>query len=354
MLHALAADHDVATVTLAPWSVDWVNAFYGTSIPSTITRHVVAPPLRWLDAMPEDAMARLRLCAALGHARALARGYDVLVCADNFAPFARRGIQYVHFPARLQPAPAKYPALVHAYFRFCNRLVGTAWEDAARNVTLANSQWTANGLAALGEIHPSDVLYPPVVDPGAGLPWAQRENVFLCIGRFTRSKRIDVAISIVDQARRAAIPDARLIIVGSAVDAAYTREIRTLAANCDWIDVREDLTRDELNALLGRSRYGVQPMVAEHFGMATAEMTRAGCLVFAHRSGGTPEVLDNNDRLLWTSEGEAVARIRALGVASSENDAARLSASLRVHAQQFSTEAFVEKFRKIIGQHHVS
>ena len=34
---------------------------------------------------------------------------------------------------------------------------------------------------------------------------------------------------------------------------------------------------------MGRSRYGIQAMENEHFGMATAEMTRAGCLVFAHR-----------------------------------------------------------------------
>ena len=33
-------------------------------------------------------------------------------------------------------------------------------------------------------------------------------------------------------------------------------------------------------------------MEGEHFGMATAEMMRAGCLVFAHRSGGSLEVVD--------------------------------------------------------------
>ena len=73
--------------------------------------------------------------------------------------------------------------------------------------------------------------------------------------------------------------------------------MRLAASHGEWIEFREDLSRDELNRLMGRSRYGIQAMENEHFGMATAEMTRAGCLVFAHDSGGSPEVLNNERRI---------------------------------------------------------
>ena len=143
--------------------------------------------------------------------------------------------------------------------------------------------------------------------------------------------------------------DARLIIVGSAVDHEYTNRILRIAANHgEWIDFREDLSRDELNRLMGHSRYGIQAMENEHFGMATAEMTRAGMLVFAHDSGGSPEVLNNESALLWSSEGEAVRKI--LNV----HDIEPLRARLKAHAQSFSTQSFVERFRAIVESGSVS
>ncbi len=343
MVHALAGKHDVATLTASPWSATETNAFYGTSIPEQVTRHVVPASWRWLSRLPEDRMTRLRMCSVLHYARPLAAHYDLLVTADNYAAFAKPGIQYVHYPADLQPQPARMKPIVNAYFAACDRLLGAKWTDAARNVTLANSRWTAAGLEQLGEVAKPIVLYPPVLDPGEGLPWSERDDTFLCIGRFHGSKRVELAMDIVGRARAAAIRDARLIVVGSAVDHEYTNRIVRFAANHgEWVDFREDLSRDELNQLMGQSRYGIQAMENEHFGMATAEMTRAGMLVFAHDSGGSPEVLNNESALLWSSEGEAVRKIVNV------RDIETLRARLKAHAKAFSTESFVERFREIV------
>jgi len=283
------------------------------------------------------------MCTVLRYARRLASSYDLLISGDNYAAFARPGIQYVHFPADLQPEPARMKPIVDVYFRLCDRLLGAPWTDAAKNVTLANSQWTANGLERLGEMSKPIVLYPPVIDPGPGLPWDRRDDVFLCVGRFHGSKRIETAISIVQKIRSRVLPYARLVIVGSPVDTEYTTRIHGIAARAgDWIEFRENLSRHELNALMGRSRYGVQAMENEHFGMAAAEMTRAGCLVFAHRSGGSPEVLNSEDGLLWTSEDEAVDKFERLDVEG-------LRSRLREHARSFSTARFVDQFRDIVA-----
>ena len=345
MVHALAGEHDVETMTGSDWTERETNAFYGTAIPEgRVTKHVIPAPWRWLSGLPEDRVTRLRMSAVLHYARPLASRFDLLVSADNFAAFPKPGLQYVHFPADLQPQPAKLKPLVDIYFSACDWLAGATPSDAARNLTLANSRWTATGLEHNGEITKPLVLYPPVLDPGEGLPWDQREDAFLCVGRFTGSKRIELAMSIVGRARAAALPNARLIIVGSAVDREYTTRVQRLAARYgDWIEFREDLSREELNRLMGRIRYGVQAMADEHFGMATAEMTRAGCLVFAHNSGGSPEVLNNETALLWSTENEAVWKIVNL------RHIEALRERLKSHCKVFSTESFVKSFREIVA-----
>jgi len=352
MVHALAGHHDVSTLTLGDWSPAETNAFYGTAIaPTAVHREVVPAPYRWLSGLPDDYLTRLRMCLVLHDARPRAAQYDLMISGDNFAAFAKPGIQYVYFPARLQPPAARWKLIVDVYFALCDRLLGAPWTDAARNTTLVTSQWTAAGLRRLGQVSNPIVLYPPVLDPGPGLPWQDRDDSFLCVGRFHYSKRIETSIAIVKMIRDTVLPEARLIIVGSAVDPAYTARLRSIAVReGDWIQFREDLSREALNALMGRSRYGIQAMEGEHFGMATAEMARAGCVVFAHNSGGSPEVL-NQPSLLWRTAEEAIGGIDAV-VAGKRGE--QLSAQLRQHAARFSAETFVERFRSIVSDAQVS
>jgi glycosyltransferase involved in cell wall biosynthesis len=348
MIHALAGRHEVGTLTASPWSIAETNAFYGTAIPAgTVTQHLVPAPWKWLSGLREARLTRLRSASVYGASRRLASRYDVMITAEYYAVFARPGIQYVQFPALLHPQPTRLPLIVNGYFALCEWVLGGPWTEAARNRTLANSQWTADGIERLGELGTATVLYPPVLDPGARVPWRDRDDTFLCIGRFDASKRIELAMSIVKQVRGRSIPNARLVIVGSPVDTEYAFRIRRIASEEPWIEFQEDLSRANLNALMGRSRYGIQAMVEEHFGMATAEMTRAGCLVFAHHSGGTPEVLNQERTLLWSTEEEAVQRITEVS-ASSAASIDGLRARLQDNAQAFSIDCFVARFREIV------
>ncbi|MEO8677765.1 MAG: glycosyltransferase family 4 protein [Vicinamibacterales bacterium] len=352
LVHALAGPHEVATLTASPWTPAATNAFYGTAIPDAVARHVIPAPLSWLSSLPEHRLSRLRMCSVLRYARPLANHYDMLMTADNYGAFTRPGVQYLHFPTALRPTPRRLAPIVNLYFALCDRLMGLPWDDARKNVTVANSQWTADGLLRSEGVPAARVLYPPVIDPGAGLPWDARSNTFLCVGRFHGSKRVEVAMSIVRRLRAHAIPDARLLIVGSPVDPAYTRRLHRFAArDRDWIEFRENLTREQLNRLMGQSRYGLQAMEGEHFGMATAEMLRAGCLVFPHGSGGSPEVV-GDQRLLWQSEDEAVTRVSEVALdANLRNDVRRRALT---HARGFSTERFVAQARAIADAAYVS
>lgn len=350
MVQALLEHHQVGTLTAQPWAVDDTNAFYGTSIPQgAVTQHVVPRPWRWLANLPEAHLTRLRMASVYGASRALASRYDVMITAEYYAAFPIAGIQYVQFPAALRPQPERWPMLVNTYFALCERLLGARWTDAARNLTLANSQWTANGLEQLGELPHPMVLYPPVLDPGSGRSWADRDDTFLIVGRFTSSKRIEAAMEVVRRVRAQSIPHARLIVIGSAVDAGYTARLRQFAETYgDWIEFREDLSRSELYEQMRRSRYGIHAMDREHFGMATAEMTRAGCLVFAHASGGSTEVLNHEGSLLWSAADEAVQKINAVAAQPAETIDA-LRSRLRAHSEIFSTENFVRRCQQIVA-----
>ena len=349
LLDALCRDHELGTITSAPWSAAETNAFYGTAIPDGgVTQHVIPAPWSWLSRLPEHRANRLRMCAVLRYARPLANRYDLLITADNYGAFAKPGMQYLHFPAPLNPTPWRLRHIVNLYFAFCDAFMGLKWTDAGRNLTLANSQWTSVGLERTHGVRPL-VLYPPVVNPGEGLPWEHRSDTFLCIGRFHGSKRIGNVMSIVRRLRAHAIPHARLVIVGSPVDPEYSARIRNSATrDRDWIEFREDLSRAEINRLIGECRYGVQAMEHEHFGMATAELARGGCLVFPHESGGSPEVVGGEAALLWKTEDDAVARISAIARDAALRDAVRWR--LRTHARGFDPGVFTERIRTLVAQ----
>ena len=84
-------------------------------------------------------------------------------------------------------------------------------------------------------------------------------------------------------------------------------------------------------------------------------MTRAGCVVFAHASGGSVEVVENDARLLWRTEDDAVALIAAVARDSTVRDEIR--ARLRRHSATFSSERFVAQFNAIVDdwerRHHM-
>jgi glycosyltransferase involved in cell wall biosynthesis len=72
----------------------------------------------------------------------------------------------------------------------------------------------------------------------------------------------------------------------------YPAFLRALAqANSSWVTLHEDISRGVLAELVARQRYGMHAQIDGDFGMAVAEMLRAGCIPFVHNSGGPPEIV---------------------------------------------------------------
>src|SRR5258705_14024388 len=113
------------------------------------------------------------------------------------------------------------------------------------------------------------------------------------------------------------------------------------------MSLHEDVRRAELAALVARHRYGIHGMSEEHFGMAVAEMVRAGCVVFVPRGGGQGEIVEGDERLLYSGREEAAAKI-----AQTMSDEGRQTTPRKVFAGRkplFTTQSFMASRRENLG-----
>ena len=84
--------------------------------------------------------------------------------------------------------------------------------------------------------------------------------------------------------------------------------------------------------------------------MTTAEAMAGGCVpVVIDRAGQREIVREGIDGYRWTTPEELIAR--TIQVSRDDGLRARLAASAREHAQQFSDVAFAERWRRIATQH---
>ncbi len=280
--------------------------------------------------------------------------FDVLITANNEADFGRRGIQYVHYPWMARPRPPQDLRWYHgsrffvqAYYAFCRRLSDYSLAGMKRNVTLVNSDWVGARVREILGIE-AEVLHPPAAGTFPDVPWEERRNGFVCIGRISPEKRLDRLIEVI-AAVRARQHEVHLHIIGSADDDSYSDRIRQLVQqNRDWAFLHEDVSRPELVRIVSTHRYGIHGMVDEHFGMAVAEMVRGGCVVFVPNSGGAVEIVGDEPRLRYDDPDDAVEKICA--VLDNADRQKELRKSLVSQGEQFSAEHFVQRIREVVRQ----
>lgn len=354
-LQALRGLGDVSLATLQTIDFAAVNTSWGTSLgPSDFRLHVV-PPLQqqMLRYFPTPgALLEASLTTRLARNLDREHRYDVMFSTQNEADFGRRGIQYVHYPWVYLPRPDNelrwfhVSAAVIGYRYVCQRVAQGTNEGLRRNVSLANSRFVADRIR---EVHGTEALVvpPPVTGDFPDVPWEQRERAMIAVGRMHGCKRWEMAVAIVDEVRRRG-HELGLTLVGHVDDREYQQRLEGLAATRPWFRIRNDVTRDELVREMASHRYGIHTMENEHFGMGPAEILRAGCLLFAHNTGGPVEILDGEGRLLFddvTSAADRIARVLA-DPAEEQSLRQRLARQREV----FTTEAFCRSVQQIVEQ----
>ncbi|HVB39014.1 MAG TPA: glycosyltransferase, partial [Vicinamibacterales bacterium] len=344
--------------TVVSWEaadLDAVNRHYGTSLrASQIATSAVPAPLRWVvDRLPLR-LALLKWSIMTRFAARLAPSHDILISADNEIDLGRRAIQYMHYPRDLRPRPAAdlrwyhHPAvLLDLYYAFSDALRPGSREQVATNLSLANSTWTAEKVKQRYGLS-CRVVYPPVGGGFPAVPWEDRDDSFVCMGRFAPEKELERVFEILAGVRRV-VPGVSLHLIGSAPRRGYYRRLVQLAGRYGpWIRFHENLPRDEMVKLVPSHRYGIHGMSEEHFGIAPAELVRAGCLVFVPDGGGQVDIVGSEPLLRYRSIDDAVEKI--VKVLTDRGEQRRLLAHLAPRRGLFSVERFVQAVRDAVDE----
>lgn len=355
VLQALAATNRVTVLSWRPVEVEPINRFFGTELdPNDFESIVVPRSWTWIpDHLPVPATL-IKLSLLMRYTRRISGGFDVLFGVYNETDFGRRGIQYVHYPTYLRPRPEVDLRWYHPpqrglelYYTFADRLADFSLDRMKHNVTLVNSNWTAERVKHFLGIAPITV-YPPVVGSAEGPPWHERRNAFLAVGRVSPEKEYERAMRILARVREQ-IPDVTLTIVGTwdRHSRGYFQSLTSLAESLgSWIEFRENLTRDELRALMASYRYGIHGMREEHFGMAPAEQVRAGMIVWVPRGGGQMEIVGSEPVLMYDTEDDAVDKI--VTTMTDAEEQRRLAIALRATGDQFDITRFTRTVQDLV------
>ena len=355
---ALQALRDDYAVTLVTWeSVDLagVNRVFGTCLrpgdfevrlPDRAARAIVATLPGRSDILRTAYL--LRLLADLDRAGP----FDAVLGTHDEMDFGRRGIQYVHFPWAGVPPPARPERWFHRpgvavslYRRLCAAVWPASLERMRDNVTLVNSSyirdrvWDVHGIA-------STVVHPPVPGGFGHVAWDDRQDGIVCLGRIAPIKQLTDAVAIVDDVRGRGHAIG-LHIIGTPEDAGYEARLRARAATRPWMHLHLDMPRHEMAALMARQRYGLHAQVGEHFGIAVAELVRAGCVTFVAVPGGPEEIVGHEAALTFETPAQAADRIDRVLRDPVERD--RLRAHVEAQGAMFSEARFIAELRVVVG-----
>ncbi len=354
ILLALRGRYDISILTWRPADTEAVNRNFGANLrPQDFSWCTIAPWMRRLVALVPTPLALLQNQILYRKAKLLREEnkVDLVIGAMNEIDIGEPSIQYIHFPWNYWPRPScdlkwyHLAPVVKIYRRFASWLSGYSQDRVAQNHTLANSDWTGRLFETCYGVRPRTV-YPPVAGGFPDLAFEDRETAFVCIGRMSEEKRIEDIMEILSRVR-ALGHMVGLRIIGHKESPSYLARLEALAApHRNWISFHHGIPRKEMTQMVSRCRYGIHAMKDEHFGIAVAELQRAGCISFIQNGGGAPEIVGGNERLVFDSIGDAVGKIDR--VLRDRELQATLRRDVEQRGARFTEENFTREIREVV------
>lgn len=358
-LEVLKADYDLSLITAGRVDLPRLNQYYGTGLTwKDFTLRMAPTPLglgNW------DVFAALRGRYFQRYVQQVAPEFDVLISCYVPMDFGRPGIQRVsdfsfveEWRLTLHPSLRSWKwwwwyrpsPLRRMYLAVCERISPSnpaAWK---RNLTLSNSNWTAVLIREKYGIE-SQIVFPPVDGTFPEIPFSQRENGFVCLGRVSVEKRTDAVIEVISRVRQRGHA-VHLHILGGSDNSSFGAKVRKLAdQNREWVFLEGWSMGPKKKEILVGHRYGINLCENEAFGIAVAEMVQAGCIVFVPNGGGQVEIVDHPG-LIFENEAEAVDKIDA--VLANDAQQERLRAHLQRGSTRFSVETFTKEMRRAVTE----
>jgi len=358
-VQALKRDYHVTLITGGPVDLPRLNAYYGTDHrPGEFTVHEISMPL---GLHRTEKFAGLRGALFTRECRYMAARFDVITTHYNPIDLGVPLIQFVadfSFAPRLQRALDPNitterqwwygdTILRRAYLGLCDRLAPPYTENWKYNVTVANSLWTAGVLEREFGVIARRIQFPPVPGSFPVVPWNERENGFVCLGRVVPEKRMDMVIGILHEVRQQGF-DVHLHILGGLDDSHFTKKVQALASrHRDWVFLEGRVVGKEKRELMARHKFGINGREREPFGIAVAELVKAGCITFVPKGGGQTEIVAH-PMLTFKDQGDGVENIQA--VLSSFSLQELLRDHLAARAQELSAERFMNAVRGLVSE----
>jgi glycosyltransferase involved in cell wall biosynthesis len=359
-IEALKNDFAVSVVTSCPIDLEGLNKFYGTAVAhSDISVRIASMPGIISNA---NGAAALRGAFYQRYCRKVAHEFDAVISAYNPCDF---GVPAIHLIADFswdEDIRRKYdsvkpgmrqimlrPGFIRQCYLALSRMVSNS---SGRNLfdgkdlLLANSKWTAAIMAQKYGVE-GEILYPPVYEEFPEIEIADKQTGFVCIGRISPEKRIDRIIDILKIVRTDGY-DIHLHIIGKLDGSEYANMIEKICCGeKDWIILDGECFGEKKRRLLAGHQYGIHGRESEPFGIAVAEMVKAGCLTFAPAEGGQAEIV-GHEALLYKNIDDAAEKItKALKNADLANE-------LRLHlvsqARNFSVNRFKEELIRYVNR----
>lgn len=317
ILESLKPEYDLTLITFSAIDVNQLNELYGTNL--KVQDFVLDIPYKKTPIPPilinRYSLFTIRQHLLLRYYKKINHRFDLAIGAFNEMDMGRPGIQYLNSPMfgkghEKGRSYLGYPDsyLRRIYHRIFETISGFSSERMKENLSLGNSEWTAQLFRDLYQMDVG-VLYPPIALKVIDVPWVDRENGFICISRIVPEKKIERAIVILEHVHNLGF-DIHLHLVSSNFETQYRNKILKIQAeHASWVHLHEDLSRDQLANLLVHHRYGIHVRENEQFGISVAEMVQAGCIPFVPSQGGQIEIVGNNPILQFGNEDEAVNKI---------------------------------------------
>ena len=318
---------------------------------------------------PELRVLSRELC---GEYSKLSEGYDLFIYSGHGVPpfcLARQGMVYSHFPSQRKPLDQARGTDTWQSLGTWRRSVRVLahhalwrYRLARYRCVLANSAFTARWIKARWGID-AEVLYPPVP---AVMAHRTKRNLIVTVGRFAGIEKQSKGHLEQVSAFRQFLADTgekwTLRMFGfcdGAASRVYLDKVRNAARDLP-IDILERADRDEVLETLAEAKVfwhtkglglteSTNPEGAEHFGIATVEAMRGGCVPVVIASGGQREIVEHGKSGFLCSDLSEMIKA-TVSLAQQPNLLAGMSEHARERSFDFSPLRFLTKLAGITSK----
>jgi glycosyltransferase involved in cell wall biosynthesis len=349
-IESIINDYEVSIVTRGGWDLIELNRVAGTAISSSDI-NLIKIPLAFI--LKQSKGGNLWNAIFLRYCRYVGSKYDIRVTASRVIGWGKPAIHFlsdVVWNESLTNENGEKNAKTNVFKNILKhigvKLSGKSlYELHPNDVFVANSKWTATISSPYTSNFPV-VIYPPVVSNFKIIPWEDRKNEFVSIGRISPEKRLEDSIFIVENVRSLGYHTS-LTIYGEFDNSDYSIYIRNLIQDKPWIKTPGPVYGVEKVNLLPTFKYGINSCRREAFGISTAEMIKAGVIPFVPYEGAQKEIV-NKEELIYSNKKEAINKI--ICVLESEHLQVRLNKFLVERSKMFSAISFRKPVLKLVGE----